>query len=78
MNLTEYNNFVGLDMEATGKKVAELIETSGLTDREIAELMHLSVQSINRWRHGKSLPDMENLFILKQILGVRMDDFFDA
>ena len=38
--------------------------------------MNLSVQCINKWRHGKGIPNIENLYILKQILGIKIDDFF--
>jgi transcriptional regulator with XRE-family HTH domain len=37
--------------------------------------MNLSVQSINKWRHGHNLPDIENVFILSRSLGKRVDDF---
>ncbi len=37
--------------------------------------MGLSVQSINKWRHGHNLPDIENMFILSRILGIKVDNF---
>ena len=67
--------FTGLDMNATGAQISKLINESGLNDKKLSEIMHLSVQCINKWRHGHSLPDIENLFILSRILGKRVDDF---
>lgn len=64
------------DMAATTNRISKLIYESGLSDREIGELMGLTSQTINKWRHGNGLPDMENLFMLSRILGIRMDDFF--
>lgn len=64
----------GIHMEKTGQKLATVIEESGLSDKEIGELMGLSVQAVNKWRHAKNLPDIENLFILCRILDVKMDD----
>ena len=64
----------GIHMEKTGQKLAAVIEESGLSDKEIGELMGLSVQAVNKWRHAKNLPDIENLFILCRILDVKMDD----
>ena len=64
------------DMAATTNRVCKLIYESGLSDREIGELMGLTSQTINKWRHGNGLPDMENFFMLSRILGIRMDDFF--
>ena len=65
----------GLDMEATIRKVSKEINKSGLSDKELGGIMGLSVQSINKWRHGHNLPDIENMFILGRILGIKVDDF---
>ena len=63
-------------MPATMRRLGELIEESGCTDKEISKLMGLSVQSVNKWRHGYSFPDIENLYTLSKILGVCVDDIF--
>ena len=75
MLYTSSTNCVGLDMTATGAQISKLINESGLNDKQLGEIMNLSVQSINKWRHGHNLPDIENLFILSRILGKRVDDF---
>lgn len=67
-------NISGIDMDATGKKISELIDKSGLSDKELGEIMGLSVQSINKWRHGRNLPNIENLFFLSKIFGIKVDD----
>ena len=68
-------NISGIDMDATGKKISKLIDESGLSDKKLGGIMGLSVQSINKWRHGHNLPDIENLFLLSRILGIKVDDF---
>lgn len=68
-------NIPGIDMDATSKKIGRLINESGFTDKELGEIMGLSVQSINKWRHGHNLPDIENLFFLSRIFGIKVDDF---
>jgi len=68
-------NISGIDMDATSKKISQMIDESGLTDKELGEIMGLSVQSINKWRHGHNLPDIENLFFLSRIFGIKVDDF---
>lgn len=75
MVYTAATNCMGLDMNATGAQISKLINESGLNDKQLGEIMHLSVQSINKWRHGHNLPDIENMFILSRILGKRVDDF---
>ncbi len=75
MVYTTATNCMGLDMNATGAQISKLINESGLNDKQLGEIMNLSVQSINKWRHGHNLPDIENMFILSRILGKRVDDF---
>ena len=65
----------GLDVTATCKHIGCLIDKSELNDKELAEKMNISVQAINKWRHGHSIPDIENLYILSRILEVSVDDF---
>lgn len=65
---------ISLDVEATNKKIALLIEQSGITDKELAQKLHLSVQAINKWRHKYSLPDIQNIFSLAKILNVNIDE----
>ena len=72
---TQNKRITGLDIKATGAQISRLIDESGLNDKKLGEIMDLSVQSINKWRHGRSLPDIENMFILSRILGKRVDDF---
>ena len=66
--------FLGIDMEATGKRICELIDSSPFNDKDIAGFMGISVQAINKWRHNRNLPDIENLYILSKILRVKIDD----
>ena len=71
----KYKEIYGINMEATGKRIACFIDDSGLSDKEIGSIMGLTVQSVNKWRHARSIPDIENLYILSRILGVKIDDF---
>lgn len=65
---------ISLDVEATNKKIALLIDQSGITDKELSQKLHLSVQAINKWRHKHSLPDIQNIFSLARILNVKIDE----
>ena len=55
--------------------ISKMIDESGLSDKELGGIIGLSVQSINKWRHGHNLPDIENLFFLSRIFGIKVDDF---
>ncbi len=63
-----------MDAEATRRRIGDMMDNSGLSDKRIAEIMNLSVQCVNKWRNRKSIPDVENLFELSKILGVTVDE----
>ena len=67
--------YAGLNVDATCKRIGLLIGQSGLSDKELADMLGLTVQSVNKWRHGHHLTDVENLFLLGMILGKQVDDF---
>ncbi len=66
------------DMAATMSRLGNIIRNSGYTDRDISEIIGISVQSVNKWRHGYSFPDVENLYTLSRILGISVDEIFVA
>lgn len=69
----EYS-YLGIDIAATARTIEELLNARSMSDKELSELMNVSVQAVNKWRHGKSFPDIENLYILSQILNVTIDE----
>ena len=74
MNNSTKQEFYGLDMEATGKCIGRYLTKSNLSDKDVAEIMNISIQAINKWRHGHSIPDIDNLYLLSRILKVKVDD----
>ena len=64
-----------LDMEATGKKLRELVESAGYSVRNLRdELETVSLQAIYKWYNGLSLPSVDHLYAISQITGVDIDD----
>lgn len=57
------------------KKMKEICGTHGLTVKMIQDQLYLGTfQSVYAWFSGKSLPSLDNMYRLSQILGVPMDD----
>ena len=54
----------------TGKIIRELREKKKLTQKELADLLHLSDKTISKWETGKGLPDIAILEDLSRALGV--------
>lgn len=47
---------------------------ANLTQEDLAKKMYLSRQSISKWENGESLPSVENLVLLSEILQIPLDE----
>ncbi len=58
-------------------KLAENIRSfrlaQGLSQGELAEMLHISPQSVSKWERGGSVPDIDNLCALSEIFQVSLD-----
>lgn len=69
------NTFTTLDAVLTGKELGSAIKRSGYSIKELQGLLGLSCpQPIYRWIRGRTLPSIDNLYMLSRILGVHMED----
>lgn len=64
-----------LDAVRTGQKISRAVKQSGYSVRELQEMLVLSCpQPIYRWFRGRTLPTIDHLYMLSQILGVPMEE----
>ena len=54
----------------TAATVRELREKRGLTQAQLAEMLHISDKTVSKWETGKGLPDISLVEPLAQALGV--------
>ena len=63
-----------IDKDATGKQIKKIMDCRGITVKHIQEALGLScVQGIYHWLNGISLPSLDNLYALSELLQVSMD-----
>ena len=68
-------NMPAIDMVATGKNIIRLREKAGLTVRDLQDVFGFATpQAIYKWQHGTAMPNIDNLVVLANVLGVTMDD----
>lgn len=73
--MEEGSIFTSLDAVLTGRKLQDAIKQSGHSIKELQEMLGLSCpQPIYRWIKGRTLPSIDNLYMLSRILGVHMED----
>ena len=64
-----------IDVAATGMRIKALRDEAGLTTRGIAERFGFNAPTaVHKWIAGLSLPTVDNLVILADILGVGIGD----
>lgn len=74
MNSVNISDF-SINMKATGENIVQLMNKAGITVRMLQRFFDFeNPNAIYKWRHGESLPTVDNLVALAFILNVRMDD----
>ncbi|HJH91250.1 MAG TPA: helix-turn-helix domain-containing protein [Fusicatenibacter saccharivorans] len=74
MNNVNISDF-SINMKATGENIVQLMNKAGITVRMLQRFFDFeNPNAIYKWRHGESLPTVDNLVAMAFILNVRMDD----
>ncbi len=55
------------------KSIRKYRESSGLTQTRLAEILHISPQSVSKWESEKSVPSIENLCSMAEIFHISVD-----
>lgn len=63
-------------MEKFNEKLKMLRKKKGLTQQEIADLIHVNRVTYTNWEKGKREPSFENLIKLADLLEVSLDLLF--
>ena len=63
-----------IDKAKTGQQIRLLMEKRGVTVRDVKDALSLAcVQSVYHWLDGQSMPTLDNLYALNELLKVPMD-----
>ena len=63
-----------IDTVKTGRNIKRIMQEKGLSVKDIRSFLELgSSQSVYHWLEGKSLPTVDNLYALSDILGLPVD-----
>ena len=64
-----------MDLVKIGAYIASKRKALGLTQRQLAEKLHMSDKSVSKWERGLCLPDVSVYLELCGILGIRVNEF---
>ena len=64
-----------LDNVATGRNICKLMKERGITAKMLQDIFGFTTtQAIYKWFRGASMPTVDNLVILADVLGTTIDE----
>lgn len=63
-----------MDAEKTGKFISEKRKAINLTQKELANKLHITDKAVSKWERGLSFPDISILIPLAEILNISLYD----
>ncbi|MCI9127807.1 MAG: helix-turn-helix transcriptional regulator [Eubacterium sp.] len=71
--------YTQIDIVLTGRKIHSVLLENGCKVRQLQEILKLSCpQPIYRWINGKTLPTVDNLYMMHRVFGMHMEDMLVA
>ena len=67
-----------MDNQATGLFIKQLRIEKNLTQKELADRLHVTDKAVSKWERGLSLPAVDLLQPLSQALGISVVELLDA
>ena len=60
-----------------GDKIRFLRKNKNITQAQLAEALAVSAQSVSKWEHHVSVPDIALLPVIARYFGITMDELFN-
>ena len=66
-----------LDREKVGRAISEQRKIKGMTQKQLADLLNVSYQAVSRWEQGISLPSVDMIYDIAQLIHDKVICFDD-
>ena len=67
-----------MDQSKIGKFIAALRTERGLTQKELAALLHISDKTVSKWENSRGLPDASLMLPLADALGISVNELLSG
>lgn len=67
-----------MDKQSMGQIITKLRKDRGMTQKELAERMHVTDKAVSKWERDLSCPDVGSLPQLAQELGVSVEELLNS
>ena len=58
-----------------GQRISDLCNGNHITQKELAEALHISQTSVSKYETGEAVPDLELIVKMADFFGVSLDEF---
>lgn len=62
-----------MNSEKTGKLILKLRKEKGMTQKQLADILHLSDKTISKWERGQGSPDISLLEALAKVMSINVE-----
>ncbi|MGN0520335.1 MAG: helix-turn-helix domain-containing protein [Candidatus Fimenecus sp.] len=63
-----------MNAESIGALIAQIRKEKNLTQKELAERLHISDKTVSKWETGRGAPDISSLEALSAVLGISVSE----
>ena len=63
-----------MEQKTIGGLIAALRKANGMTQKDLAERLHVSDKAVSRWERDESAPDLSLIPVIAEIFGVTCDE----
>ena len=67
-----------MDQIQTGKFIAEMRKSKGLTQKQLAEALLISDKTVSKWECGNGLPEVSLMLPLCELLGITVNELLSG
>ena len=67
-----------MDLKKTGNLISNARKEKGITQKELAEKLHISDRTVSKWERGAGFPDVSILTELADILGLTVTELLQG
>ena len=67
-----------MDMKKNGELLTKLRTERGMTQKQVADILKISPQTVSKWERGRGFPDVSLVSELAEILGISTDSLLNG
>ena len=67
-----------MNQEQIGKTILEIRKKNNMTQKDLADKLHVTAQAVSKWENGRGIPDIEILQKLSKEFNINLDTLLNG